>query len=265
MAEANMAIPEYHDYPVLDHMIIWLDDHIGKQGEYPTLKRAFASNLDPRYQTWSMSTDRDHDNLIRIGDIMPVRFADVPFYFLAFDNPIRCYEAFEHHKDKHIYFITSGTLGKYIVPMLIENHRQLFTDPVTQQPYNSIYIFCGNTGFHYEWLIDFREYLQVFDHEADLLTRMTRDVADYFVEHAERDLKNALRHYQWSKKVFDRYSKMGQICVAQMKEVEKRTADIESILSPQISNPHVEEYNTNQNYDNENYGDYAEQCSQTVS
>jgi hypothetical protein len=255
MAAANMEIPENYDNPILDHMIIWLDDHIGKPTEYQLLKKAFASNLDPRYEICTMLTDRDIDNLLRTGDIMPVHFAGVPFHLLAFDNPIRCYEAFEHYKNKHIYFITSGTLGKYIVPMLIENHKLLFTDPVTQEPYNSIYIFCGNTEFHYDWLIKFQEYLQPFNHEADLLARMTRDVADYFVEQGERHLQNALRRYQWSKKVFHQYTRMGENCIAQMRKVEKRTADIESILSPQLLNPHVNENNLSHNENNDRYGE----------
>jgi hypothetical protein len=219
MAEVNMEAPYDHDYPSLDHIIIWLDDYIGKVGEYQKLKKAFASNLDPRSQTWTSLTDPDFDNLLRSGELMPVRFAGVPFHLLAFDNPIRCYEAFERYKDKHIYFITSGTLGKYIVPMLIENYRQLFIDPVTQNSYRSIYIFCGHTESHYDWLYDIREYLEVFNHEADLLTRMTGDVADYLIKQGERHLQNALCRYQWSKKALDQFRKMGENCIVQMRNV----------------------------------------------
>jgi len=265
MAEANMEIPEDHDYPTLDHMIIWLDDHIGKAGEYQRLKNAFASNLDPRCQTWTMLTDPEIDNLLRTGEAIPVRFAGVLFHLLAFDNPIRCYHAFERYKDKHIYFITSGTLGKYIVPMLIENYKQLFIDPITKRSYYSIYIFCGNTEYHYEWLFDALEYAQTFNHEADLLTRMTGDVANYFVKQGERNLQNALLRYQWAKKVFDQFTKMGENCTSELRNVERRTADIESILTPQVSNPHVNRNNVTENNNNENNDDNEERSSQACS
>jgi hypothetical protein len=260
MAEANMEIPLDHDYPSLDHIIIWLDLHIGKPGECKRLKKAFASHLDPRSQTYTRLTDQDFDNLLRTGDIVPVHFAGIPFHLLAFDNPYKCYEAFERHRDKHIYFITSGSMGEHIVPVLVAHHRELFVDPITQNPYHSIYIFCGNIGYHYNWLYDVIDYAQAFTHEADLLARMTRDVADYCVEQGERHLRNALLRYQWSKKVFEQYKKLGENCTKEMRNVEQRTAEIESILTPQISNPHVIENNL---IDNEVNDD--EQPSQVVN
>jgi hypothetical protein len=256
MAEANTEIPADYDYGSLKHIIIWLDIHIGKAGECQLLKKAFSSNLDPRTQIPTMLTDRDLDIILRSSEVVPIRFAGIPFHFLAFDDPYRCYEAFERHRDKHIYFITSGTMGEHVVPMLIQNHVQLFVDPITNTPYCSIYIFCGNIEYHSRWISDIYEYVQAFDHEADLLARMTRDVAEYFVQQGERQLEVALRHYQWSKKVFDRYTKMGQICRRELANVEKRTADIEAILRPRIHNPpdvenYVIENQINQNNDDD--------------
>jgi hypothetical protein len=260
MAEANMPSPVDYDYPSLDHIIIWLDLHIGKPGQCQQLKKAFASHLDPRYQTYTTSTEQDFDNLLRTGDIVPVHFAGIPFHLLAFDNPYKCYDAFERYRDKHIYFITSGTMGEHIVPMLVANHKELFIDPITQQSYNSIYIFCGNIEYHYHWLCDVADYAQAFTHEADLLARMTRDVADYCVKQGERHLQNALRRYQWSKKVFQQYKKLGEICTKEMKDVEQRTREIESILNPQILIPHVVEDNLIVNDSNN-----GEETSQPVS
>ena len=243
MAEADIQPPEDHDHPPLDHIIIWLDTHIGKPGECQKLKQAFSSTLDPRHQTWTRLADQDFDNLLRSGDIVPVRFAGIPFHLLAFDDPHRCYEAFERYRDKHIYFITSGTMGEHIIPMLVTNHRELFVDPITDTSYYSIYVFCGNTEYHYEWLFDVLEYVQTFNHEADLLARMTRDVAVYCVQQGERHLENALRRYQWSKKVFGQYKILGGKCTKDMENVEKRTAQIETIIRPRIANPHVVENN----------------------
>jgi hypothetical protein len=251
MAEPDMEIPEEHDYPTPDHVIIWLDDHIGKPGECKKLKKAFGSNLDPQSQTCTLLTDFDFDNLLRTSDGKNVQFAGVPFHLLAFDDPNRCYESFERHKDKHIYFITSGILGEHVIPMLIKNHKELFTDPETDKSYYSIYVFCGNTKYHYKWLYEARDYVQTFNHEADLLARMTRDVADYFVEQGERHIQDALCRYKWSKKLFSRYSTMGGNCVEKMKHVEVMMAGIERITQPQISNPHVDEIKLE---DDEGYG-----------
>ncbi|CAF1106026.1 unnamed protein product [Rotaria sp. Silwood1] len=251
MVEAEIQIPENYDYPTPGHLIIWLDTHIGRPNECKKLKEAFASNMDPRNQTWTMLTDPDYDNLLRSNEARPVHFAGVPFLLLAFDDLTRCYESFEQNKDKHIYFITSGTMGKDIIPRLIANYEQLFKDPITNNSYYSIYIFCGNTEYHLDWLYEVRGYVQVFNHEADLLARMTRDVADYFVEQGRHCLQNALLRYKWSKKLFTQYSKMGEICRQNMQDVEKMMADIEKILQPHISNPHVDGNNLNEN----NYND----------
>lgn len=131
MANASDNGPIDHDYPPLEHVIIWLDPHIGKLGECQQLKKAFASYLDPRSQTWTRLTDRDEENLIRFGDLISIQFAGIPFHLLAFDDPHECYEAFERHRNKHIYFITSGTMGEHIIPTLVEHHPELFTDSVT--------------------------------------------------------------------------------------------------------------------------------------
>lgn len=131
MANASDNGPIDHDYPPLEHVIIWLDPHIGKLGECQQLKKAFASYLDPRSQTWTRLTDRDEENLIRFGDLISIQFAGIPFHLLAFDDPHECYEAFERHRNKHIYFITSGTMGEHIIPTLVAHHPELFTDSVT--------------------------------------------------------------------------------------------------------------------------------------
>ncbi|CAF3035508.1 unnamed protein product [Rotaria sp. Silwood2] len=148
MTEAGIQIPEDYDYPISDHLIIWLDAYIGRSNEYKKLKQTFTSNMDPRSQTWTMLTDPDYDNLLHVNTPTPVHFAGVPFLLLTFDDPTRCYESFEQNKDKLIYFITSGIMGKEIVPKLIANYEQLFKDPITRKIYYSIYIFCGNTKYH---------------------------------------------------------------------------------------------------------------------
>jgi hypothetical protein len=77
----------------------------------------------------------------------------------------------------------------------------------------------------------------MFDHEADLLARMTRDMAEYYSTEAERQhvngyLKEALRFYSWSKKLFLQYQKMKQPCQKYIDNIDRITQEIQDILPP---------------------------------
>jgi hypothetical protein len=239
MAEAlsDSVIPEDYDYKTTHHLIIWLDAHIGDPEKYHHLKKSFSSNIDPRSQAWTMLTDRDYDNLLRVGEAMPVSFGGVLFLLLAFTDPFACYAAFRKYSDKRILLITSGSLGQLIIPSIMQDFQQVFTDPVTNDPYNSIYIFCLDIPLHYVWVVEYYEYTQMFDHEADLLARMTRDMAEYYSTQAERQhvngyLKEALRFYSWSKKLFLQYQKMKQPCQKYIDNIDRITQEIQDILPP---------------------------------
>ncbi|CAF1122835.1 unnamed protein product [Rotaria sordida] len=64
MSQEALDTPSNHDDEKPNHMIIWLDSSIGNPNEYLHLKKAFASNTDPRHETWTMLTDKDYDNLL---------------------------------------------------------------------------------------------------------------------------------------------------------------------------------------------------------
>jgi hypothetical protein len=237
---SNSVYPEDYDYKTPEHLIIWLDAYIGDPEKYHQLKKSFSSNIDPRNQTWAMLTDRDFDNLLRVGEAVPVSFGGVLFLLLAFTNPQACYRAFEQYKNRRILLISSGSLGEHIVPRIIQDYQQVFTDPVTNEPYNSVYIFCQETSNHYDWVMKHYEYIQIFNHEKDLLARMTRDMADYYFAQAERlrtsgHLKEALRPYQWSKKLFLRYEEMGESCRRYLQNIDRIIQEIEYTLRPPLN------------------------------
>jgi hypothetical protein len=78
-----------------------------------------------------------------------------------------------------------------------------------------MYVFCLNIGYHIEWALNHREYIQIFDHEADLLSRMTRDIGNYFVTQGkyllDEDPPNndaAYHRLSWAHELYQRYSKM---------------------------------------------------------
>jgi hypothetical protein len=209
-----------------NHMIFWLDVTIGNPNEYVHLKKAFRSNTDPSCETFTMLTDKDYDAIIATGDAVPVTFEGVEFLLQAFNNEDACLEAFKQNEDacrealkqnedKRIFFITSGSLGRSIVPKIIERYRHIFTDPITDKPYASVYVFCHNIEYHMEWGMNYLEYVQMFNFDSALLARMTRDIAEYFIERGKRirqdnDLEGALQRLNWAKKLWYQYDKMQQ-------------------------------------------------------
>jgi hypothetical protein len=217
MATATPAedTPANHDPEKPNHMIFWLDAHIGNPKEYVHLKKAFGSNTDPRCENWIMLTDKDYNTMIVTGDAVPVKFNGVEFLLQAFTNEKDCLEGFEQNQDKRIFFITSGSLGMGVVPKIIERYRQIFTDPITDTPYPSVYIFCLDIEFHMTWAMEYLGYFQMFNIESELLERMTRDIAEYFIMRGARirqdnNLKGALQRLNWAKKLWYQYDKMQQ-------------------------------------------------------
>lgn len=246
---SDTFIPEDYDYKTPEHLIIWLDDHIGDPERYHPLKRSFSSNIDPRNQAWTTISDQDIDNLLRIGEAMPVSFGGVRCLLLAFTNPDLCYQAFQLHQDKRILFITSGHLGRSAVPPILEDFRQVFTDPATKDPYSSVYVFCLNIERNCDWAQPHCNYIQMFDHEADLLSRMTLDMATYYSTKGDRQheaghLQEALRFYLWSKKLFRQYEKIQEPCKKDINKIDAKIQAIKDILQP-----------PQENSDNENYGE----------
>jgi hypothetical protein len=108
-------------------MIFWLDRHIGNPHEYIHLKNSFGSNTDPLSLSWTMLTDNDYDTMISCGDTATVTFEGIKFLLQAFNNEDACLAAFEQNQDKRIFFITSGSMGREVVPKVIERYRHIYT------------------------------------------------------------------------------------------------------------------------------------------
>ncbi|CAF1481641.1 unnamed protein product [Didymodactylos carnosus] len=194
-------------------MILWLDVGIGQPGEYRHLKNAFASNSDPTTHITTKLTERDYGNLIRTKDAVPMIFEGVWILLQVFDNEGDCLRAFEKYRNRRIFFITSGSLGQNIVPQILANYPDVFTNRITQSPFNSIYVFCLDMPFHTEWAINYVDYIQMFDFDADLLTCLTHDIANYFVSEGQYLDQNALPQdalvrFGWAKKLLMRYNDM---------------------------------------------------------
>lgn len=213
----DATIPYEED---VDHMIIWLDITIGDPNNYIHLKKAFSSTMDPKNETPVRLIDKDYDELLRNVGPTYVQFEGVWFLLAAFTNAEQCFQCFEQNQDKHIFFITSGSLGEVAVPIILNRFRQVFTDPETNESYSSIYVFCHSIENQMDWALEYSDYIQIFTHDADLLVRMIRDMADYFVFIGKRLLDEdppnnaAAKHrLSWAHELYQRYRKMENVAL----------------------------------------------------
>jgi hypothetical protein len=212
----NDAIVPYQEEP--NHMIIWLDLGIGDPDNYQHLKHAFSSTADPKNDTPVKLVDRDYDELLRTAGPRSVNFEGVWFLLAAFTNVEHCIECFERNKDKRIFFITSGSIGQEAVPKILAKYKQTFTDQVTDKAYASIYVFCHSVEFQMAWALDYREYIQIFTFDKDLLVRMIRDIGDDFLTESKRLLDEdppntaaAYHRLSWAHELYQRYRDMEKV------------------------------------------------------
>ena len=104
---------------------------------------------------------------------------------------------------------------------LLHRYRDLFTNARTKQAYDSIYVFCNDIARAAQWAISYCEYVKIFDFEADLLARITRDLAEEFLENgklliADNQLEDAKTRLGWAKSLFIRHEQFS--CLASQPE-----------------------------------------------
>jgi hypothetical protein len=90
-----------------------------------------------------------------------------------FHDVDQCLAFFKLIKNKKAFGIIQGKHAKTLVPKLLEY--------TTLSP--TVYIFCFDTAALSDWAEDYECILAggIFDHEKDLLGRLTRDLSDYAV------------------------------------------------------------------------------------
>ena len=148
---------------------IWLDAYIGQEGECEGFKRLFRTALDP---TVPMPPDAI-DSLIRAlnENAAPFLFADTS------DGAMKLIET---HRDKNIFFISSGSLGKDIIPIIVQTYPQV----------RRFYFFCAIKENYLDFALDYLSCLQIFDFELDLLVRLARDISDDIIKQGREYLNN---------------------------------------------------------------------------
>lgn len=133
----------------------------------------------------------------------------------AYTDIEQCIQCLDRNQEKHVFLIASGAMGRTAVLRILERFPNVFTDLEMEKPYASIYVYCHNVEYQMDWALDYRDYIEIFNHDADLLVRMIRDIADYFVMKGKRlfeeDLHNntaAYHRFSWAHVLYQRYSKM---------------------------------------------------------
>ena len=210
---SNDATVSYEEE--IDHILIWLDRTIGEPGAYIHLKGAFSSSSDPKHALPVKLIDSDYDGILRNSGPVEINFDGVQFLLAAFTEIEPCIECFKKFQHKRIFFIVSGSLGRTAVPQIFEACPDAFDDSLTDEKYESIYVYCHNTQYQADWICDYIGYIQIFTHDGDLLARMLRDIGNYFVMIGKRlleddplDYEAAYHRLSWAHELYQRHCKL---------------------------------------------------------
>lgn len=186
--------------PKPDHIVVWLDKHIGRPQDYQQMKSYFKSIIAIDWPNlFSLKTNRDIDNLIRINDyknINDFNLNDITDEIYAFSTCEDCLNFIEKisKSQKNIFFICSGRLGEQSVSEIYNN-----------ECVHSIFILTFNMLDDYEWACNYIEKIHIFTHELDLLARLARDIAVYYEKKSCGQITNnpqhSLTYLYWTKRL----------------------------------------------------------------
>jgi hypothetical protein len=223
------------------YYIVWLDGHIGDPNFCIQLKRAFFTHVDPESGKEVTLSDKDIDRFIHCQSEIPVNFDSFHCTLKAFTDVAACLKYINDIQNHRILFIASSRLGESAVKQLIERYSHSFTNTKTNEPYDSIYIFCTDIAKASEWAAPYYEYVKIFDFEADLLTRITRDLGEEFFKQGEELLQanqneSAIERLSWAKSLFIRHDNLKFPSGLQKKQ-EQTNASTSAESSKQKSKP----------------------------
>ena len=219
--------------PTPDSIIIWLDQYIGEVEQYHQLKKGVGEQANPEKLLPDSPFQRNLNDLIQFKTNMEQSFDQIPHNLKAFSDENECLQCIgESLKNKlKVFFITSGTKGKLIAPKIMDNYPSLKT----------IYVFCGNCEAHLDWTYDCLDRdvdCIVQEHHLDLLTRLLRDVAEYFIGEGDNLLSrseqlaySAIFYFTWAKLLLERANRFAQKKLFdRLAYVDQRIAYVEELI-----------------------------------
>ena len=189
-----------------DHVIIWLDKYIAQPNEYRTLKRRFQNTIafDERALNSSdmdndisdFSSD-DIDNLIGAVSNRTLIYSNAqgPIFY-SFSDIQPCLEFINtiSKTEKTIFLISSGYLGRILIPQIFDNMYV-----------HSIYILTINIEEKVSWAMDYYDKILIFNHDSDLFSRLTRDIASYYLQKYLIDYRSSrlnLFFLKWARNLY---------------------------------------------------------------
>ncbi|CAF4052306.1 unnamed protein product [Rotaria sp. Silwood2] len=180
-ASPTMSINNWPMGVTHNHLIIWLDQHIGLNNACVDLKKTLADAVN-------LTTDEpllghEIDRLI-----LNEKIYHSTRELITVTTIEQCLQLINTNRDKRIFLITSGSLGQQFVPDIRE---------------------------HVNWAIEFTDNLLMFDFPNDLLARVVYDIGMYYMQRAidfrnSNDHMSALYCLYYSKKLVIRANRIFQ-------------------------------------------------------
>jgi hypothetical protein len=207
-----------------DHVTVWIDQHIGEENTYKDLKSKFNDNIQVLKSNNVVEDEIDDDTLTYADPDMLKKLSDEVYCLKYFSTVDKGLEYIRQNSQKAIFFVSSGTIGKIIVPQIADLPQ-----------IKGIYIFCGNISHHTEWAGEYADKISaMLEHQDNLLERLTRDIAAYVEkkgdEHkSKEDILQARNCYAWSKKLLVRGKMLGDTGLSKL--IDKISEKIDNVQS----------------------------------
>ncbi|CAF0868832.1 unnamed protein product [Adineta ricciae] len=230
-SEVTNEVAESHG-SVSKHIVVWLDAYIAYPENNRQLKEYFSIITSTQQATPTLWEELGINNLIAMSvcDEMNINKQNKTLrMFKRIDSCVNFIENFSQSNTK-IFLVTTGSLGRKLVPRIYEN-----------QHIHGIYVFTCCLAYQIDWVIDFLDKIIVFEHELDLLSRITRDIASYYVQRAFEpieDCEKSLNYLSWSKKLFGKADLVDQFdqSVTKLKQIDKYMYRIEQCIDDRQRN-----------------------------
>ena len=160
--------------------IVWLIAYIGQCEQYHAFKRDFQTTLQP-----AAAVPPDSINAL----IFTLEQNAAPLSFAH--TPAQAATLIEQHHDKRIIFISSGSLGRPMLPFITAVYPHVYR----------FYIFCTDIDHYADFDLNYGSSLQVFNNETDLLVLLACDISSDIIKLGEaylaiKDGENALKCFE---------------------------------------------------------------------
>jgi hypothetical protein len=194
-----------------DHITVWIDQYIGEENTYANFKSKFDDNIQVLQSNSLAEIEIDDDSMVCSDPEMLKKLSHDVYCLKYFSSIDKALEYIHQNPDKKIFFISSGTIGRIVVPKIADLPQ-----------IHGIYIFCANISLQTDWAGDYADKINaMLEHQDDLLQRLTRDIADYLEKKGDeyekiQSIIEAKNCYAWSKKLLIRAQQLGDTWVTKL-------------------------------------------------